>query len=348
MAGKRGVVKWKRILRAKIDFNSLTWLNKKELKQIKEVARYYPMRINPYYLSLIKKKDDAIYKLSMPSIKELKDNLDDDPLSEEPNSPVPCIVHRYPDRVLLLVSNQCAMYCRFCTRKRKVGKQQMVITKKRVYEGIDYIKKHKEVRDVIVSGGDPLMLEDEEIDDILKRLRVIKHLEIVRIGSRVPVTLPQRVTKKLCSVLKKYHPLYVNTHFNHPDEITPESTKACNMLADAGIPLGNQTVLLKGVNDNAEVMKNLMQKLLTIRVKPYYIYHADLAKGTDHFRTKIEEGLEIIKKIRGWTSGMAVPHYVIDSPGGKIPIAPEYLKEYKKGKIVLKNYKDQEYVLFDP
>ena len=203
---------------------------------------------------------------------------------------------------------------------------------------------------MILSGGDPLLLSDKEIDDILKRVREIKHVEIIRIGSRLPCTLPQRITKELCAILKKYHPLYLNTHFNHPNEITRESAKACNMLADHGIPLSNQTVLLKGVNDNPEVMKALVQKLLTIRVRPYYIYHADLAKGTAHFRTTLKKGMEIIKSIRGWTSGLAVPHYVIDAPGGggKIPVLPEYLKEYKNGKIKLRNYQDREFVCFDP
>jgi lysine 2,3-aminomutase len=345
------IPEWKRILeKSAMAMENLPKICSSELSQISKVIETYPMRINPYYLSLIKEKDDAIYKQCIPSIKELQDNLQEDPLAEEKTSPVSCIMHRYPDRVLLTVSSKCAMYCRFCTRKRKVGTEKMIITKKQILAGIDYIASHPEIRDVILSGGDPLVLEDFEIEWILKRIRHIKHVEIIRIGTRVPCSLPQRITPELCSILKKYHPLYINTHFNHPDEITEEAKEACEMLADAGIPLGNQSVLLKDVNDSPEIMKKLMQKLLTIRVKPYYIYQTDMAKGTDHFRTQVKKGLEIIKSIRGWTSGMAVPHYVIDAPegGGKIPLLPEYLKTYKNGKIILNNYKDKEHVYIDP
>lgn len=320
--------------------NIQKFLDKNEFEKLKKVVETYPMCINPYYLSLIKEKNDSVYKQCIPDEQELTDNLEDDPLCEEAQSPVPGLIHRYPDRVLLLVSNKCAMYCRFCTRKRKVGKT-FVIRKKDIFAGIKYIESHKEVRDVILSGGDPLMLEDDEIEQIIKKIRAIKHVEIIRIGTRVPCTLPQRITPELCSMLKKYHPLFINTHFNHPDEITEEAEDACNMLANAGIPLGNQTVLLKGVNDNPETMKKLMQKLLKIRVKPYYIYQCDMVKGTNHFRTSVEKGLEIIKALRGFTSGMAVPHYVIDAPdgGGKIPLLPEYVIKRTKDKIILKNYK---------
>ena len=214
------------------------------------------------------------------------------------------------------------------------------ISEEGIRAGIEYIRQHPEIRDVIVSGGDPLMLPDSRIEYILKSLRAIPHIEIIRIGSRVPVTLPQRITQELCDILKKYHPLYLNTHFNHPDEITPESTKACNMLSDAGIPLGNQSVLLKGVNDDPVVMKRLVQKLLAIRVKPYYVYQADLAKGTDHFRTSVQTGLDIISSLRGHTSGMAVPHYVIDGPdgGGKMAIMASPVVSHNENEIVLKNY----------
>lgn len=345
------IPEWKRILEKSIvDVPALPTICQLDLEQIKQVIGIYPMRINPYYLSLIKEKDDAIYKQCIPSIKELQDDLKEDPLAEEAMSPVPCIVHRYPDRVLFAVSNMCATYCRFCTRKRKVGTERMAITKKQIISGIAYIASHPEIRDVIISGGDPLMLEDEDLEWILKKLNRIKHLEIIRIGTRVPCTLPQRITQELCDMLKKYHPLYINTHFNHPDEITEESTRACSMLADAGIPLGNQSVLLRGINDNPETMKKLVQKLLAIRVKPYYIYQADMVKGTNHFRTKVEEGMKIIKSLRGWTSGMAVPHYVIDSPegGGKIPILPEYVIKYKNDKLFLKNYKGEQREYIDP
>jgi lysine 2,3-aminomutase len=266
-----------------------------------------------------------------------------DPLCEERDSPVPGLVHRYPDRVLLLVSNTCSMYCRFCTRKRKVGDPFKRVTKEQIMGGIEYIKQHPEVRDVIMSGGDPLMQSDSFIEFILKELRAIPHVEIIRIGTRVPCALPQRVTPELCNMLKKYHPLYVNVHFNHPHEINEDSRKACEMLADAGIPLGNQSVLLKGVNDDPEVMKKLMHELLRMRVKPYYIYMPDLVQGTAHFRPKLEKGLEIIKALRGFTSGMAVPQLVIDAQdgGGKIPILPDYVVENKDGKVILRNYKGE-------
>jgi lysine 2,3-aminomutase len=343
---------WKLILEKSIVHpENLPLICRSEFEEIQKVISLYPMHINPYYLSLIKEKGDAIYRQCIPSIEELKDNLQEDPLAEEIMSPVSCIVHRYPDRVLFTISSKCAMYCRFCTRKRKVGTERMEITKKQILAGISYIAGHSEIRDVLLSGGDPLMLEDNELEWIIKKLRNISHIEIIRIGTRIPCTLPQRISPELCEMLKKYHPVYINTHFNHPDEITVEAKEACEMLANAGIPLGNQTVLLKGINDSPEIMKKLVQKLLTIRVRPYYIYQADMTKGTNHFRTKVEKGIEIIKNLRGWTSGVAVPHYVIDAPGGggKIPILPEYLKKYKRnGKIILKNYRDKEHVYFDP
>ncbi len=314
--------------------------------QIKEVIKKYPMRINPYYLSLIKKKEDAIWKQCIPDIRELEDPEGfEDPLCEERDSPVPGLTHRYPDRVLLLVCNQCAMYCRFCTRKRKVGDPFKRITKEQIMKGIEYIQQHPEIRDVLLSGGDPFLLSDSYLEWILKEIRKISHVEIIRIGTRVPCALPHRITPELCEMLKKYHPLYVNVHFAHPDEITELSAEACNMLANVGIPLSSQTVLLKGVNDDPEVMKALMQKLLQTRVRPYYIYQADMTKGINHFRTKIEKGIEIIKSIQGHTSGLAVPHFVIDSPGGggKIPILPDYVVNRDDKKIVLKNYSGKTY-----
>jgi lysine 2,3-aminomutase len=236
------------------------------------------------------------------------------------------------------------MYCRFCTRKRKVGGENMVINRQTIQAGIDYIQNHPEIRDVILSGGDPLLLSDEQLGWILHQLRAIPTLEIIRIGSRVPVVLPQRITGNLVRLLRRFHPLYINTHFNHPDEITPTSAKACARLADAGIPLGNQTVLMRGINDDPEVMKRLMQKLLSIRVRPYYIYQADLVQGTEHFRTTVEEGLEVIRALRGYTSGMAVPAYVIDAPGGggKIPLLPNYLQALGDN-VTLKNYQGDSY-----
>jgi len=291
-------------------------------------------------MSLIKEKDDPIYKQVIPDKRELENHgLFDDPLAEDRDSPVNNIVHRYPDRCLFLVSHVCASYCRFCTRKRKVGDPSK-ISLKYIDEGIEYIREHTEIRDVIMSGGDPLLLSDGKLEYILQKLRRIQHIEIIRIGTRVPSFLPQRITAKLVKMLKKYHPLYMNVHFNHPDELTPIAVKALGKLADAGIPLGCQTVLLKGVNDDPEIMKKLMQKLLLARVRPYYIYQADYVFGTEHFRTRVEKGLEIIKAIRGWTSGLAVPHFVIDSPGGggKIPLLPEYVVKISDEEVVLRNY----------
>ena len=316
-------------------------------EEVKEAIEVFPMRINSYFLDLMKEKGDPIARQVVPSPEESRDGAPylDDPLDEEKDSPVPGLVHRYPDRVLLMVTTQCPIYCRFCTRKRIIGRPG-IVSMGTIRQGIDYIRNHGEVRDVILSGGDPLMLKDEVIEEILQGLRAIPHLEIIRIGSRVPGALPQRVTERLCEMLKKYHPLFMNLHFNHPDEVTPEAKKACEMLADAGIPLGSQTVLLKGINDDPQVMKRLMQKLLTCRVKPYYIYQADLVSGTDHFRTTVEAGLEIMRHLQGHTSGMAVPKYVIDAPhgGGKVPInPPDFVLGINEKEVVVKNYENQVY-----
>ncbi|HLB02697.1 MAG TPA: KamA family radical SAM protein [Nitrospiria bacterium] len=316
-------------------------------EEVKEAIEVFPMRINSYFLDLMKEKGDPIARQVVPSPEESRDGAPylDDPLDEEKDSPVPGLVHRYPDRVLLMVTTQCPIYCRFCTRKRIIGRPG-IVSMGTIRRGIDYIRNHGEVRDVILSGGDPLMLKDEVIEEILQGLRAIPHLEIIRIGSRVPGALPQRVTERLCEMLKKYHPLFMNLHFNHPDEVTPEAKKACEMLADAGIPLGSQTVLLKGINDDPQVMKRLMQKLLTCRVKPYYIYQADLVSGTDHFRTTVEAGLEIMRHLQGHTSGMAVPKYVIDAPhgGGKVPInPPDFVLGINEKEVVVKNYENQVY-----
>lgn len=310
-------------------------------KEIAEIVGPYPMRITPTVLAMIKERGDAIWKQVVPDRAEMEDfDAPNDPLEEDLMSPVPHLVHRYPDRVLLMVTNQCPIYCRFCTRKRLVGKPGF-IKKGDLDRAVAYLRAHPEVRDVILSGGDPLLLPDHLLEKVLRALRSIPHLEIIRIGSRVPGALPQRITPKLCEIVKKYHPIYMNLHFNHPDELTPEVTAACGMLADAGVPLGAQTVLLKGVNDDPEVMKRLMHKLLLARVKPYYLYQADLTKGTNHFRTPVETGLEIIRALQGHTSGMAVPHFVIDAPGGggKIPMLPgDYLVHMDDEGVVLNNY----------
>ena len=281
------------------------------------VIRTYPMRINPYYFQLIQKPGDPFWLQAVPDPLELADTVCyDDPLDEENLSPVPNLVHKYPDRALFLVSSQCAMYCRFCTRKRKVGTGKMQISDATVTAGLEYLKQTPAVHDVLVSGGDPLLLPDEKLDWILASLRKIKSIEIIRIGTRVPCTLPMRVTQKLARLLKKYHPLYINTHFNHPDEMTQEASLACNRLADAGIPLGCQTVLLKGVNDKSEIIRQLMHKLLLNRVKPYYLFQGDMTRGTNHFRTPIATGLKIMEFLEGHTSGMAVPALAVDLPHG--------------------------------
>lgn len=311
------------------------------LDAVKRVASRFRIRINPYYLSLIKSKGDPIYRQVVPDPAELEDNCGmTDPLAEESDSPVPGIVHRYPDRVLFLVSPECASYCRFCTRKRMVGDIAKMYPRF-IENGLEYIRVHPEIRDVIVSGGDPLMLSDTRLNAILKELRAIRHVEIVRIGTRVPCFLPQRITPGLIRILKRHHPLFINVHFNHPDEITPRVRRALTLLADAGIPLGNQTVLLKGVNDDPAVMKKLMQKLLTCRVRPYYIYQADMVAGTAHLRTTVQKGLKIIESLRGWTSGLAVPHFVIDCPGGggKIPLLPSYVESINDKEVVMRNYR---------
>jgi lysine 2,3-aminomutase len=314
--------------------------------EIKKVSQMFRAQITPYFAGLIKHKKDPLYRQVVPDTAELKENSGAlDPLSEEKDSPVPGVIHRYPDRLLFLVSPACASYCRFCTRKRKVG-QPDKISLRHLEEGLRYIRERQEVRDVIISGGDPLMLSDERLEHILSSLRAIPHLEILRIGTRIPCYLPQRITPKLAAVLKKYHPLYINVHFNHADEITDQAARALGLLADAGIPLGNQTVLLKGVNDSPEAMKKLMHRLLVVRVRPYYIYQADYVKGTEHLRTTVEKGLEVMESLRGWTSGLAVPAYVIDSPGGggKIPLLPNYVQSINEREVVLRNYAGQQFV----
>ena len=302
---------------------------------------FFQARINPYYLSLIRYPGDPIWLQCVPDIAELEDiDAPEDPLNEDDMSPVPNITHRYPDRALFLVTSQCGLYCRFCTRKRKVGDQSK-ISMRTLDSAFRYLEQHTEISDVILSGGDPLMLTDSMLEKILARLRQIKHIQVIRLGTKMPCVLPHRITPQLCEMLKKYHPIYVNTHFNHPWEITDVSRKACGMLVDSGIPVGNQCVLMKGVNDNAETMKELMKGLLAMRVRPYYIYQADLTKGANHFRTPIRVGLEIMDKLRGHISGLAVPQFVIDAPGGggKIPLLPNYVISQDEEKIVLRNFK---------
>ena len=314
-------------------------------EEIDAVCKAYPMRIPRYYYNLIQEKGDPIWKQSVASVNELLDDCSpEDPLHEEEDSPVPRLTHRYPDRVLLLITDRCPMYCRFCTRKRMVG-QTSAISEKTIAMGIDYIRGHKEIRDVLLSGGDPLMVSDRKLERIISSLRDIRHVEIIRIGTRFPCVLPSRITDSLCAMLKKYHPIYINTHFNHPNEVTPQAKEACEKLAGAGIPLGCQTVLMKGINDDPIVLKELMHKLLMMRVRPYYLYQADLTRGTNHFRTRVETGLEIMQALRGYTTGFAVPQFVIDAPGGggKIPLMPDYVVKFDEKEIVLRNFEGKRY-----
>jgi lysine 2,3-aminomutase len=303
-----------------------------------------PIRMTPYYASLLdpENPNQPLRKSVVPVLDELITLPEEksDPLSEMNHSPVNQLVHRYPDRVLFLVSGFCSTYCRYCTRSHMVSKDKCHASKYEWDLAIDYIRNHPEVRDIILSGGDPLTLQDSKLEYLLSQLRAISHVEIIRIGTKVPVVLPQRITPSLTKMLKKYHPLFMSIHFTHPDELTPETQTACNRLADAGIPLGSQTVLLKGINDDVEVFKKLMQGLLKIRVRPYYLYQCDPIPGSGHFRTPISKGLELIKGLRGFTSGYAVPHFVIDAPGGggKIPLLPEYYQGKKDGYAILKNY----------
>lgn len=320
-------------------------LSKQEREEIQKTIDIFPMSITPYYLSLIDNADplhDPIFKQAIPSAGELIiENYDlHDPLGEDTDSPCSLITHRYPDRILFLISNTCAMYCRHCTRKRKVGQISSMPTNEDLDTAFEYIEGHPEIRDVLLSGGDPLMLSDTQLDSILSRLRNIPHVEIIRIGSRVPVVLPFRITDNLVKILKQYHPLWLNTHFNHPHEFTDASRKALSKLADAGIPLGNQSVLLARVNDCPNIMRKLVHELVKNRVRPYYLFQCDLSEGIAHFRTPIGKGIEIIESLIGHTSGLAVPTYVIDAPGGggKIPVMPHYLVSWSSNKVVLRNY----------
>ena len=319
-------------------------------EEFSAVASLYPFRISPHFAALIRKPQDSIWLQCIPDLRELDDDQNSDPLSETALSPVPGLIHRYPDRVVLLVSNQCPVYCRFCMRKRHIGKgEETPLSRESLDQAIAYIAATPLISDVILSGGDPLMLEDASLEYILSQLRTIRHVRIIRIASRIPVTMPERVTPELCNILKQFHPLYLNTHFNHPAEINDASANACGLLADAGIPLGNQTVLLAGVNDNVLTMRELMTGLLDIRVKPYYIHQADLVRGTSHFRTSVEKGLEIIRGLRGFISGMAVPHYVLDLPEGKgkVPILPDGVERVGE-MLILKNYLGERIIYRDP
>jgi len=324
-----------------------------EEEGIKKASGRLSMAVTPYWATLIDPEDPncPLRRQAIPTVMESIVGPHEmvDPCAEDRDSPAPHLVHRYPDRVLLLATEHCAMYCRHCTRRRLVGDHQEVNSVSRFDAAIDYIKSNKKIRDVLISGGDPFILEDEDIENLIQKIRSISHVEFLRIGTRVPVTLPQRITEKFVNMLKKYSPIWVSVHFNHPKEITKRCKIACDMLADAGIPLGSQSVLLKGINDRPYIMKKLVQELLQIRVRPYYIYQCDPVRGTQHFRTPVAVGINIMEKLRGHTSGYAVPTYVIDGPGGggKIPVGPNYILSQAKGKYVLRNYKGKIYTYLE-
>jgi lysine 2,3-aminomutase len=336
---------WKQALRDGVETpETLSKIIPVDASGLKPVTAVYPMRINAYFLNMMLQAGDPLIRQVVPDPAELfdRDGLED-PLAEEANSPVPHLTHRYPDRVLFCLTHACAVYCRFCTRKRKVGRG--AVTVRDLENGIRYIRATPGVRDVLLSGGDPFMLEDERIEWVLRKIREIPHVEVIRIGTRMPSALPARVTPALVRILKKIRPLFINVHFNHPAEITDASKLACERLADSGAVLGNQTVLLRGINDDGEILARLFRALIRMRVRPYYLLQADLTRGTMHFRTRIETGLEIMRRLRGHVSGLAVPAYVIDLPrgGGKIPLVPEYVIRMDEKELIARNYLGKTY-----
>ncbi len=319
-------------------------LSAEEEEGIKKSLEKFRMAITPYYLSLIDWNDpyDPIRRQAVPGVEEMHTAKADllDPLHEDEDSPVPGLTHRYPDRVLFLITDMCSMYCRHCTRRPFAGQNDSSTPEDNITKGIEYIANTPQIRDVVLSGGDALLISDEKLESIIKRLRAIPHVEIIRLGTRTPVVLPQRITDNLVNMLKKYHPIWVNTHFNHSNEITEESAEACRKLADNGFPLGNQSVLLRGVNDCVHVMKKLVHDLVRMRVRPYYIYQCDLSIGLEHFRTPVSKGIQIIEGLRGHTTGFAVPTFVVDAPGGggKTPVMPQYVISQAPHKVVLRNF----------
>ncbi|KAB3540947.1 lysine 2,3-aminomutase [Alkaliphilus pronyensis] len=326
------------------DLKKVIHLTSEEEEGINECLKSLRMAITPYYISIMDKKDPAcpVRKQAIPLTNEINQSDADmeDPLHEDADSPVPGLTHRYPDRVLLLVTDMCSMYCRHCTRRRFAGQQDSGLPMDRIDAAIEYIAKTPQVRDVLLSGGDCLLISDEKLEYIISKLRAIQHVDIIRLGSRTPVVMPQRITEKFVNMLKKYHPIWLNTHFNHPKEITEEAIGALKLLADAGIPLGNQSVLLRGINDCVHIMRDLIHLLVKNRVRPYYIYQCDLSMGIEHFRTPVAKGIEIIEGLRGHTSGYGIPTFVVDAPGGggKIPVMPNYLISQSANRVVLRNY----------
>lgn len=353
------------------EWNDWIWQVKNRIETVEELEKYIPlteeekegiretlktlrMAITPYYLSLIDPSNphDPVRKQAVPTSYEIKKSTVDlkDPLAEDADSPVKGLTHRYPDRVLFLVTDQCSMYCRHCTRRRFAGQSDAAVPASQIDACIEYISQTPEIRDVLLSGGDCNLISDAKLEDIIKRLREIPHVEIIRLGTRTPVVMPQRITQEFCDMLAKYHPIWLNTHFNHPNEITEESSLACQRLVNAGIPVGNQTVLLAGVNDCAHTMKELVHELVKIRVRPYYIYQCDLSEGIEHFRTSVATGIGIMESLRGHTSGFAVPTFVVDAPGGggKIPVMPQYLLSQGDKKVILRNFEGVITTYYEP
>jgi lysine 2,3-aminomutase len=316
-------------------------LTPSEMEGIAQASQTFRWGITPYYAGLMDRGDpnDPIRRQAVPRAEELTDAVGiPDPLQEETNSPAPGVIRVYPDRVAFCVTNQCATYCRFCLRKRNAGQAERHLPAADIAAGIAYIASQPEIRDVLITGGDPLMFPDDQVASILARLRAIPHVEILRLGTRAPCTLPQRVTPKLCEMLERFHPLWVNVHFNHPRELTEEAAQACDRLVRAGIPLGNQSVLLKGINDDPQVMKQLVQGLVKLRIRPYYVYQCQTLSGTEHFRVPVERGIEIVRQLRGFTTGFAVPTYVLDTPYGKVPMGPNYLLGRDGDDVVLSSW----------
>ena len=340
-------------IRTEENLSHLIKLTSEEEEGVKKSRGRLSLALTPYWATLMDPDDPncPIRKQAVPVKLELKTSPHEmnDPCAEDRDSPVPGLVHRYPDRALLLVTEMCFSYCRHCTRRRMVGEDKNILDLKNLDRAVDYIRSNRKIRDVLISGGDPLMLEDNILEEILKKLRSVSQIEFLRIGTRAPVTLPQRITNGLVSMLKKYAPIWISIHFNHPKEITKRCRFACDILADSGFPLGSQTVLLKGINDRPYIMKKLMHELLKIRVRPYYIYQCDPSKGISHFRTPVAVGINIMEKLRGHTSGYAVPTYVIDAPGGggKIPVGPNYLISEAKDRYTLRNYKKKIYTYIE-
>lgn len=340
-------------IRAKEALAKVINLTKEEEGGIKKSSGKLGLAITPHLATLMDPNDPNCpirrQFVSLSQEFQVSPHEMSDPCAEDRDSPVPGLVHRYPDRVLLLATESCAAYCRHCTRRRLVGDKHAVVAPSKFEPAYEYIRSNRKIRDVLISGGDPFMLEDDNLEEILKNIRAISHVEFLRIGTRIPVTLPQRITEDFVRMLKKYGPIWISIHFNHPKEINKRTKQACDMLADNGFPLGSQSVLLKGINDKPSVMRRLMQELLQIRVRPYYIYQCDPVKGTSHFRTPVSAGINIVEKLRGHTSGYAVPTYVIDGPGGggKIPVSPSYLLSQAKGKYVLRNYRGKIYTYIE-